>query len=89
MDLEDVSDDDLLAEVTVRRLGIIEDFSTDDLLGELERRGALAGSISDSADFELATDALRRGNKHEALLMLERALGCEWVGAFSNDYPRR
>jgi hypothetical protein len=73
----------------------LDEFKTEQLLQELMDRGVIteadavalnskknAPKISLTVNHSFIADALdykRRGNRHEALHMLERALGSEWL----------
>ena len=83
IDLSDFDDAEIEAEVESRGLFDLSNWATDDLVAELDRREWDTGYLPDGDAYGRALDALRRGDRSEARIMLERALGHEWGGVLT------
>lgn len=73
VDLDDFSDDELIAEIKTRRLSARD-------AEELRRVAIAAVGDAIEADIDRATYELTHGRRREALVWLERALPREWIG---------
>lgn len=80
VDLDDFSEEQLL-QALIDSKWISEDEATAiQKRAATKERGSIFANGADADELHEASAYLRRGNRHEALIHLERFLGLDWIG---------